>query len=377
MFEVSPFGPGRLITMLEGPAAQWSCKRLERTSPGDFRESAFEVPMVDLVRAIDEGLRGHVSLLTQAMESASFPRRRGETVLRRPLDRISQECRQLTEALDDVREIGRLVEGGVPTDREVVPFSEILDQSLELARPAMDDRRVRAIRRFPSVIQWIEVHRPRFVRTLAGLIERVVERADVGSEVFLRGFADGVGHSLIVQVEPVEECPEEQTRSRPPDLELILARCLVRGLGGHFSLGRSLRLWLPRSAQVEERPNRAEILIIDRSREAAKSLGHLLTNVGCRVRTCAGLVEAASALASRRPDVLLFDLELAAELGVAADNWVAKTSSRGVPPIVLGLGDPADRYDLPSGFRDILTRPIQLEQLRRFLDATRPQSASA
>lgn len=377
---VRPAYAGKAGVMLEGAAAQWSMRREDSSVLRFVGWPEDVLPMGELVRAIDEGLRGHVSLLSQAMESAVFPPRRGRVETHRSLDLVYRECRQIADALDDVREIGRLLEGGVPRRRERVALSELVDEALATIRPRLDGRGSGVQRHLPSATQWVEVDRGRFVRTLVELLMRVIERVEIGQEVVLEGFSDRAGHRLVARLEPTLAVSPRRDAARPPDLDLILARCLVRGHGGHFTLDDALRLWLPR-ALIEEVPREGvDVLIIDGSKDAALSLHRLLTGIGCRVRTCGGLTEAATAMSNRRADVLLIDLELAAGLDFSPEHWVAAAGVQGVPPIVVGLGDPPDHADRPRGFREILPRPIRLEQLRRYVevgDIGRPHSASA
>ena len=111
------------------------------------------------------------------------------------------------------------------------------------------------------------------------------------------------------------------------------------------------------------------VLIVDDNQDAAESLAILLRLAGCDVRTAHDGLEAVGAAAVFRPDVAILDLGLPGLNGYEVARRIRKEQGTGVRLIaVTGWGQDEDRRrTAAAGFDHHLTKPVELDELRRLL----------
>ena len=105
------------------------------------------------------------------------------------------------------------------------------------------------------------------------------------------------------------------------------------------------------------------ILVVDDEPEIAEVLRRYLTGQGYRVSTAGGGAEMRRVMAEGSVDLVLLDLGLPGEDGLALMRSLRKTSSVAVI-VVTGRGDPVDRIvGLEVGADDYVTKPFDVREL--------------
>src|SRR5688572_25818266 len=119
--------------------------------------------------------------------------------------------------------------------------------------------------------------------------------------------------------------------------------------------------------------SRRRILVVDDNLDSADSLGMLLRTLGNEVRTAHDGLEAVGVAAAFQPDVVLLDIGLPKMNGYDVARRVRDLRGEAVVLIaVTGWGQAEDRrLSKEAGFDHHLTKPINLDALRKLLTAAR------
>jgi DNA-binding response OmpR family regulator len=117
------------------------------------------------------------------------------------------------------------------------------------------------------------------------------------------------------------------------------------------------------------RPGRLSVLVVDSYRDAAESLGQMLTLVGHRVRVAFDAESAFRAVAVERPDVVITETVLLGPTGYDLADWISDL--RGRKPYLIALTSQGAREDrlrvLAAGFRRFFLKPADPTDLVNFL----------
>jgi CheY-like chemotaxis protein len=114
------------------------------------------------------------------------------------------------------------------------------------------------------------------------------------------------------------------------------------------------------------------VLVVDDNRDAADTLGMLLTVAGYQVELCYGGPEALSLMTQRRPDIAILDIGMPGMDGFEVARQVrAQAWGSAVRLIALtGWGQEEDqRASREAGFDQHLTKPVDLPELERAITA--------
>ncbi len=130
-------------------------------------------------------------------------------------------------------------------------------------------------------------------------------------------------------------------------------------------------------------PTMCRILVVDDNRDAADSLGTLLSMIGHEVYTAYDGLEAVGAAAAFQPDVVLLDIGLPKLNGYEAARRIREQD--GGPDVVLialtGWGQEEDRRrSEEAGFDHHMTKPVEFADLKKLLaeiTRCRPESRRA
>jgi two-component system sensor histidine kinase SenX3 len=123
---------------------------------------------------------GALGVLAETMEDEPDPE-----VVRRLADRIQHEAFRVGRLIDDLLELSR-IEGAYRFDEERVPVGSIVDEAVELVRPAADRAHI-DIKVVESTGDAVVVgDRRQLVSALANLVENAVKYSDAGSQVEVR-----------------------------------------------------------------------------------------------------------------------------------------------------------------------------------------------
>jgi len=130
------------------------------------------------------------------------------------------------------------------------------------------------------------------------------------------------------------------------------------------------------TGSTPERMNDAQpmrILVVDDNEDSAETLAMYLQSNGHRVRTADNGLAAVETAAEFRPDAVLMDLGLPKLNGYEAARQIRSERGHEVLLVaVTGWGQEADRRrSRVAGFDHHLTKPVELDKLRRLLAAAR------
>jgi CheY-like chemotaxis protein len=112
------------------------------------------------------------------------------------------------------------------------------------------------------------------------------------------------------------------------------------------------------------------VLVVDDNRDAAQSLGMLLKVLGADVRTVFSGAEALTAIANRRPDVVLLDLGMPGMDGYEVARRIREQPELASVTLIAltGWGQDEDRERTETaGFDHHLTKPADLGMLETLL----------
>jgi PAS domain S-box-containing protein len=321
-------------------------------------------------------------------------------------DVIDRQVTHLTRLVDDLLEVSRITSGRILLHREPVDIAEVVTRGLEAARPFIRARGHQLdvvplaeplvvdgdLTRLTQVLVNLLNNAARFTPH-GGRIQVLAERD--GTEVVLRVRDTGMGI-------PAELLPQvfdlflqgDQTLDRAAGglgIGLTLVRRLVELHGGTVTAasegpGRGseflVRLPLVQREPTPEREHPAfaptadalvrRVLVVDDNRDSAESMALLLRLVGHEVRVAFDGPDALEAAARFRPDLVLLDIGLPGMTGYdVARRLRSSTAARGVVLVAMtGYGQEEDRGESRrAGFDMHLTKPVELEDLRKALDA--------
>ncbi|HTE20418.1 MAG TPA: ATP-binding protein, partial [Armatimonadota bacterium] len=330
---------------------------------------------------------------------------------------LERQMRHLSRLLDDLLDVSRMTRGKIDLRLEPVDVAQILRDAVAASRSLLELKRHELTLAVPPEPVWVEADPVRLEQVVTNLFQNAIKYMDPGGHVWLSleqvpdetgaGKAPGAAvirvRDLGIGISPealphifdlfVQADPSHERGKGGLGIGLTLVKSLVELHGGSVEassegLGRGsefrvlLSLGTPPlgAAAGSEEPAAApsavaggsrDILLVEDNLAAAATLAEVLELWGYRVRiACNG--DVALAAAAVRPDVVVLDIGLPGmdgyevarrmreELGLHETLLVALT----------GYGQEADRQrSRESGFDHHLIKPVDLDELRRIIDA--------
>jgi CheY-like chemotaxis protein len=315
---------------------------------------------------------------------------------------IDRQVHQLARLVDDLLDVSRITRGKIELRKERVELGAVVRGAVEATRPLVEKWGHALGVSLPSEPVYLDADPTRLAQVVSNMLNNAAKYTDHGghiavaverrgAEVLIRVRDDGIGipkDALSRIFEMFTQLPGSVERSQGGlGIGLTLVRRLVELHGGAVEAlsegaGRGsefvVRLPLaPAPEDPRQRPGDAgppapgrRILVVDDNRDAAESLGMLLGMVGHEVRVAHDGLEACAAAEEFRPDVVLLDLGLPKLSGyeVARRLREAEGGSDVLLVALTGWGQEEDRRRTrEAGFDHHLTKPVELEQLRRLL----------
>jgi PAS domain S-box-containing protein len=330
---------------------------------------------------------------------------------RRAMDTVARNVTSLTQIVEDVLDVSRIISGKIRLDVQPVDLSPVIRDAVETARPAADAKSIRLVTIVDPRTPPISGDPERLQQILWNVLSNAVKFTEKGGEVQVR--LERVNSHVEIVVSdtgigiPEEFLPHVFDRFRQADaginrvrgglgLGLAIARHLVEIQGGRIfaasegpGMGATFRIELPlRSAQagepLEERahpqtPHAApgidvpqlfgvRVLAVDDDRDALALVREILEATGATVATAESGQEALDALERMTPDVLLADLGMPVMSGFDLIGRVRRSErsdTREIPAIALtAFARSEDRTRaLRSGFQLHLAKPVDPGEL--------------
>jgi signal transduction histidine kinase len=338
--------------------------------------------------------------------------------LRRPVQVIDRQTRQLAGLVDDLLDVARITRGQINLRKQALELTAVVSQAVETSRPLLEERRHRFDIQLPAETIFVEADPTRLTQVILNLLNNAAKYTDEGgcigliverqdSEVVLRVRDSGMGIAaeMLPRIfEPFMQVEHTLERAQGGlGIGLTLVRRLVELHGGAvqaFSEGRGrgsefvIRLPTvsqptpaagddrasPPELQAQKSDLRWRILIVDDNRDSAESLAMLLRFLGHEVRTAYDGEAGLRAAEQFAPDVVLLDIGLPRLSGLEVARRLRQ--GLGLRDALLiamtGYGQEEDkRRTHEAGFNAHLVKPVDFGELQGLLERFAPAAASS
>lgn len=323
-------------------------------------------------------------------------------------DVIDRQVSHLVRLVDDLLDVSRITRGKIRLQPEPVEVGAFIAQAVETSRPLIDARKHQLTVKPPGEPLFVKGDATRLAQVLANLLNNAAKYTDEGGRITLTARREGDDVLLSVRDTGVgipsgmlgkvfdlfTQVDRSLDRSQGGlGIGLTLVNRLVELHGGSVrasspgpNLGSEFIVRLPllrdlpsshsrsngRHADLGDSPPK-RILVVDDNKDAAESLSLLLQLARHEVRIA---LDGPAALAAARefcPEVVLIDIGLPGMNGyeVARNlrQWPEMAGAQLVA--ITGYGQEEDRrLSLEAGFDVHLTKPVDPEELQRFLETT-------
>jgi PAS domain S-box-containing protein len=304
----------------------------------------------------------------EIMEHASAP----SPQFAKAIEVIRRNARVQAKMIDDILDVSRVVAGKVRLEPRTIDLVTVIDQAIEVARPAAEAKRIEIERSSGETAIPLVADAERLQQIIWNLLSNAVKFTEPGGRVTIsatpepgrvmlevsdtgRGIAPEHLHQIFdrfLQIDPTT------TRSQGGlGLGLAICRHLVElhggtirarseglGHGATFSVCLPLEAKLPASAPedgpasgadfLSSRPlSRApslvglELLVVDDEDDSRVLAATILRAAGASVTECSSAKEAFQAFSAKAPDVLVTDVAMPGE-----DGYSLLRQVRDLPP---------------------------------------------
>jgi PAS domain S-box-containing protein len=317
---------------------------------------------------------------------------------------IERQVRGMVRLVDDLLDVSRIAHGRIELTHERVELAELVSKGLEVAGPAIEQRRHRVeVEVEPGLL--VDADPLRLVQVIANLLNNAAKYTEPGGQISVQGRAEG--HEVVLRVRDsgVGISPEMLPRvfdvfvQQPQALDraqgglglgLTIVKSIVELHGGRVAahsegLGRGSELVvvLPaasatpaprRSPTPEPLPSPAggamRVLLVDDDPDALDMLAELLKILGYEPYTATDGPSALAVARAVRPSVALLDIGLPEIDGFELGRRLRATPGlEGIELVALtGYGQPSDgERSAAAGFAAHLVKPVGIAEIRRVL----------
>jgi signal transduction histidine kinase/ActR/RegA family two-component response regulator len=323
---------------------------------------------------------------------------------------MERQANHLARLVDDLLEVSRITRGLIDIQREPLDLRAIVHAAVDTSRPSFETARHELSIDLPAEGLMVVGDAVRLTQVFWNLLTNAAKYTDAGGRVWVRGKREG-GRALVSVRDSGIGIPRGQLNAvfdmfmqvdhsdrraqGGLGIGLTLVRSIVALHGGRVAArsggdrqGSEFVVELPivekwvAPAEPSEEASAfppCRILVVDDNRDAAESLGMLLTLRGATVSTANGGVEALAALDRFSPDTVLLDLGMPDMSG-----YEVARSIRGTPEhadvLLIALSGWGQQQDLErsreAGFDHHLVKPPEIKELRRLVSARRSAPAS-
>ncbi len=351
-------------------------------------------------------LRNPLAPIRNALHLMRRPDGDGEMESERAM--AERQVTHLARLIDDLMDVARISQGKIDLHREAVDLATIVSQSVETARPQIDDRRHRLTVSLPGEAIRLEADPTRLEQVLWNLLNNSAKYTEPGGEITLTVEPDGGEAVLRVQDTGIGIRPEmlpnvfdmfvqvDDHKGHSQGglgIGLSLVRTLVEMHGGSIAahsegpgMGSEFVVRLPILARAKgkdtqarghhggpaDRPPSRRILVVDDNVDAARSLARLLARLyDQEVRVAHDGPEALAIAGEFLPEVVLLDIGLPGMDGneVARRLRLRPEFRRALLVALTGWGQEDDvARSKEAGFDHHLVKPADPDALKGLLE---------
>jgi PAS domain S-box-containing protein len=361
----------------------------------------------EFLAMLSHELRNPLAPMLSAVEILEETPPGQEEVAARSRTIIARQVRHMKRLLDDLLDVSRVSQGKIELRREPVQLVPLLQQAVEVSRPALLERRQSLTLDLGNVPLPLDADPTRIVQVFANLLNNAAKYTNEGGHVWLSVAAeggqavarvrdDGVGMSAEFLSQAFELFAQERRSLDRAQgglgIGLTMARTLVRLHGGavHVSsagpgrgtevvvrlpLAVQARTYTPRvpikaAPSVGDAPLR--VLVVDDNADATQTIGDILKRLGHTVTLAYDGPSALEMAAEARPDLMFLDIGLPGLDGYALAARLRAAGHRGAIVAITGYGHVDDRRrSEAAGFDHHLVKPIDFAELVRIAGEVR------
>jgi len=315
---------------------------------------------------------------------------------------LDRQVNHLVRLVDDLMEVSRITRGRVELRKERTDVQAVIHTAIETSRPYIDEAGHRLELSLPAEPLRIEGDTMRLAQVITNLLNNAAKYTDRGGRILLTARREGSaavilvrdnGRGISAEMLPrvfdlfAQAAPGHDYSRGGLGIGLTLVRNLVDLHGGSVEArsegaGRGsefivrLPLELAAAGLAESVPaasggfSSRRVLVVDDNRDAADSLGVLLTLLGVETRTAHDGTAALEALDEFEPSVVLLDLAMPVMDGYEVAQRMRQHPHGRHVTLVAVTGWSLDRDRLRSaayGFDRHLVKPVDLDVLRKLL----------
>jgi PAS domain S-box-containing protein len=370
-------------------------RRLEDLERSSRRMSEFLAMLAHELRNPLAPIRNAVTIMQ--LETLASP------ALRNSRDIIDRQLTHMTRLVDDLLDVGRLTTGKVKLRAETVRYAEVIDRSVEMARPLIAAKGQALAVKLPDGPAYVSGDPTRLTQIVQNLLVNAAKYTPQGGRIELtvelaEGFVDtrvsDTGRGIAAADLPriFELFMQGDTSAAPNEsglgIGLTLARSLAQMHGGSLEAhsdgpGRGstfvLRLPAAQADAVTQEPGVSgaqgmRVLVVDDNRDSADSAASIVRLLGHHVESAYDGVAALELARTLKPDAVLLDISMP-----VIDGYETLRRLRAQPGMeavfvmaMTGLGSLEDkRRAAEAGFDAHLTKPVDLDLLVSTLEQAR------
>ena len=373
-------------------------RRAEELAAADRRKDEF-------LAMLAHELRNPLAPIANALEAIHLDRS-DPVATEEALAIAGRQVEHMARLLDDLLDVSRFTRGNAQLRMIPVDLTSVLEQAVETSRPLIDAGGHELSTSYPTAPAWLEGDPNRLAQVVANLLNNAAKYTDTGGRIALS--ADREGDEWVVRVRDngiglsAEMLPrvfdlfsqEDRSLDRSQGglgIGLTLVRSLVQLHGGTIradsagpGLGSEFTLRLPASPPVQSQegadggaspsePSQRHllrVLVVDDSRDSARSLARLLKLWGYETRVAHDGPAAIEATRSELFDVIILDIGLPEMNGYQVAERI-RSSYGSLGPVLIALTGYGQEDDVArsrgAGFDDHLVKPVNLDRLQALL----------
>ena len=319
------------------------------------------------------------------------------SMVRNGRDIIDRQLSHLTRLVDDLLDVGRLSTGKIRLRPDSVDYQQLVANCLEAVKPMLDARGHHLTVQMPPLGLRVRGDTTRLTQVLQNLLINAIKFTPEGGNIDLRIWMEGSHlHTCVTD----DGIGMDETTLREVfnlfaqgagvsegygglGIGLTIARTLVELHGGTLQAasegpghGSRFQFTLPAATLAEPQTQdqasgaRPRILVCDDNKDAADSLAEILKMLDYQVVTAYSGASAIEAARHAMPQAVLLDLGMPDMSGYELLKHL-----QGLPGAqsllavaITGYGNDEDkRRTQAAGFQAHLTKPAELDQLRKAL----------
>jgi PAS domain S-box-containing protein len=315
----------------------------------------------------------------------------------RALETIERNAHVQAQLISDILDVSRIVAGSLPLDLQPTDLAPVVEATVGTLGEAAEAKGI-ALRSRVEVDGAVLGDPPRLRQALANLVDNAIKFTAAGGSILvtldLQGTSAAVTVSDTGEGIPPDVLPYVFDRFRQGDasvtrrhgglgLGLSIARHIVeqhggqltvrsggRGEGATFSVTipiRAIRRLEGSGAPASPALGGMRVLVVDDQRDARDVVSRALSGYGARTAAAGSVSEALRLLMEFDPHVLVSDICMPGEDGLALIRRIRALGENGrkLPAVALtGLGQPEDRHRaLDAGFQRYLAKPVEVDEL--------------